>query len=285
MTPNDSDAGKDQKAGESTPTDSSPATRDGTNDSDAGKDQKAGEQTKDSRGEWPWWAQFILAMFAMLLVALFLIGLPYAMTVAIDSQKDLDASKVWTAMIPTLLGLTTMTISGIFVFMTFRIDRGARAEARKTADKIVTDTVERKIQSEVVKEMDEQLANKLKEVDRHLDSSKRETDSRKEEAKQQLANRMKEAKQQLDSQVEEAKQQLANRMKEADRQLDNRMKEADQRMEARSEAADKLMEMKIKAVDERLTERFADADARISRRVADADDRVDETIHLGRSAR
>ena len=245
MTPNDSDAGKDQKAGESTPTDSSPATRDGTNDSDAGKDQKAGEQTKDSRGEWPWWAQFILAMFAMLLVALFLIGLPYAMTVTIDSQEDLDASKIWTAMIPTLLGLTTMTISGIFVFMTFRIDRGARAEAKDTAQEIVKQTVDKEVPLEVEKKM----------------------------------------KERLDSLMAETKEQLANRMKETDQQLANRMKEADQRMEARHNASDKLMEMKIEAVDERLTERFADADARISKRVADAENRVVETMRLGQDLR
>ena len=41
------------------------------------------------------------------------------------------------AMIVVFVGLTTMTISGMFLFMTFRIDRGARAEAGKVARKAV----------------------------------------------------------------------------------------------------------------------------------------------------
>ncbi len=41
------------------------------------------------------------------------------------------------AMIVVFVGLTTMTISGMFIFMTFRIDRGAKAEAREEAQKVV----------------------------------------------------------------------------------------------------------------------------------------------------
>ena len=271
MTSNNSDAGN----GQSMTTASSAATGGEVtpNDSNAGNSQKkkkSGGSTKDpspaTGSEWPWWGQFILAMFAMVLAALFLIGLPYAMTVAIENPEKLHAADVWTAMIPTLMGLTTMTISGIFVFMTFRIDRGARAEAQKTANKAVAEAVDKGIQLEVEKKMDEYLGGRMQGADR-----------------------------QLESRMKGADRQLESRMKEVDRQLGNRMKEVDRQLEARSEAADKFMEMRLAAIDERLTERFEDADARITRHVADADkqitgriadaeNRIAETIRLGRSS-
>ena len=42
---------------------------------------------------------------------------------------------VWGPMIAVLVGLTMMTVSGIFIFMTFRIDRGTKLEAREEAQK------------------------------------------------------------------------------------------------------------------------------------------------------
>lgn len=242
MTSKDSDAGNGQSTTGSPPATSSEVT---SNNSNAGNGQSTPTDSSPSTGsEWPWWGQLILAMFALVLVALFLIGLPYAMTVAIENPGTLHAANVWTAMIPTLMGLTTMTISGIFVFMTFRIDRGARAEAQKTANKAVNEAVDKKIQLEVEKKMDELLKGRMEEADR----------------------------------------QLGNRMKEVDRQLGNRMKEVDRQLEARSEALEKFMEMTIAALDERLAERFANADARVSGRVADAENRVTETVRLGRPA-
>ena len=42
---------------------------------------------------------------------------------------------IWAPMLAVLIGLTTVTISGIFLFMTFRIDRGTKRVARDVAAK------------------------------------------------------------------------------------------------------------------------------------------------------
>ena len=92
-------------------------------------------RTKDDIRQWPWQAQFAALLFA-LAIAAFLIVLPVLVVRVLDAEYAFSSeSDLWAAMIAILLGLTTMTVSGVFVFMTFRIDRGARLEAQKTAEK------------------------------------------------------------------------------------------------------------------------------------------------------
>ena len=199
-------------------------------------------------GEWPWWAQFFLALFAMVLGALFLIGLPYVMIAAFDRAENQGAVEAWTAMVPTLLGLTTMTISGIFVFMTFRIDRGARAEARTMAEKIakkrVQEVFEERAESEVKKWRKElfkdvtDAKNQAEDITKKLDLRAAEYDASNE--------------------------RMAIRFSSIDESIRERFAAADERIGERFAAA-----------DERIGERFATADERIGERVADAESRIE----------
>lgn len=89
--------------------------------------------SKDDIRQWPWKAQFA-ALLIVLALATFLIVLPVLVVRVLDTEYAFSSeTDLWAAMIAILLGLTTMTVSGVFVFMTFRIDRGARLEARETA--------------------------------------------------------------------------------------------------------------------------------------------------------
>ena len=188
-----------------------------------------------TRGDWPWWGEFALALCAMVLAALFLIGLPYVVTIAVDGANDStrpDAAKAWNAIVPSLLGLTTMTISGIFVFMTFRIDRGAKAEAREFAVKITKKTAEEVVRREVEKMVDLKI-------------------------RKQLDNLLKKARGTNDVQTEEADQRMKARDDESKMRMDRRLADFDQRLEER-----------FKVADERISERITDAQDRIMQKMS-----------------
>ena len=94
---------------------------------------------------WPWWAQFA-ALVLVLAIASFLIVLPILTVKVLGSQYAFSSeTDLWASMVAILLGLTTMTVTGVFVFMTFRIDRGARLEAQRTAKEAVTEAAEKAI--------------------------------------------------------------------------------------------------------------------------------------------
>ena len=88
-----------------------------------------------NRTKWPWGAQLFLAVTALVTAVTLLILIP--MRVAPDLAKETSggASLDFSAMTTVFVGLATMAISGIFLFMTFRIDRGTRRTAREVAEK------------------------------------------------------------------------------------------------------------------------------------------------------
>lgn len=194
-------------------------------------------QAKRAPGEWPWWAQFFLALFAMILAALFLIGLPYSVMIAVAERSvNPGAAGAWAAMIPVLIGFTTMTISGIFVFMTFRIDRGAKAEARAEAKKVAKKEVKDIIGAEVKSQMKKKLKTLLSEAERRAD----------------------------------------NHVTKVDQQMEARYDASDKRMEARISSFEERLTDRFEDADVRIKERVTDADARISKRVADAENRIND---------
>ena len=87
---------------------------------------------------WPWWGELLLAVSALAVIGILLIGLP--VWSATQFSGGVAASDVWIPMMAVLVGLTTITVSGIFLFMTFRIDRGTKLQAEWTA-KAVAETV------------------------------------------------------------------------------------------------------------------------------------------------
>lgn len=100
------------------------------------KGEKSGDKDKT---HWPWWGQFLLAVIALSIACVLLIWLPIEIGSRMASGSNDTGSTEETAfttfapMIVVFVGLTTMTISGMFLFMTFRIDRGARLTAREEA--------------------------------------------------------------------------------------------------------------------------------------------------------
>ena len=103
----------------------------------------------DGRGffeEWPAWAKFTLALAAMIFIGGIWVGLPVIS--ALNSIKAQATNVVdYTPMMSVFIAMTTVTITGIFLFMTLRIDRGtrlkAKREAKKTMDKVVAQEQEK----------------------------------------------------------------------------------------------------------------------------------------------
>lgn len=85
---------------------------------------------------WPWGAQFVLVVLGLLLAGTLLVGLPILVASKFGATYGVSDANVWSPMIAALLGLTTMTITGIFLFMTLRIDRGTKNTARTMARKV-----------------------------------------------------------------------------------------------------------------------------------------------------
>ena len=89
-----------------------------------------------SKTRWPWWGQFLLAVIALVTASGLLIFMPVLSASQVAGDGGAGGLAVWGPMFSVLIGITSMTITGIFVFMTFRIDRGARAEAREVAKEV-----------------------------------------------------------------------------------------------------------------------------------------------------
>ena len=101
-----------------------------------GKSEDTQKKKKTYREKWPWGAQLFLTLMALIvLVGLIVFPPIYSATKMSIGSGPSDAVQVWTPMLSVLIALTTVTISGIFLFMTFRIDRGTRRIARRQAKK------------------------------------------------------------------------------------------------------------------------------------------------------
>lgn len=135
------------------------------------KDRHAGGADPTLRNPWdnelPWGARFILFLVALALAASMIV-LPIW---SVQQYGATSGSDLWGPMLAMLIGLTTMTISGIFVFMTFRIDRGTKLTAQWTARRIAADTVEKLVKRVV----GEKIAEARKKIDGPLSEVAGET--------------------------------------------------------------------------------------------------------------
>lgn len=95
--------------------------------------------SNDKKGffdDWPAWAKLTLTLAALVCIGGVWVGLPVLSAVSlIDSSVPQNADLNYMPMISVLIAMTTATITGIFLFMSLRIDRGTRNTAEKTAKK------------------------------------------------------------------------------------------------------------------------------------------------------
>ena len=111
--------------------------------------------SNDKKGffdDWPAWAKLTLTLAALVCIGGVWVGLPVLSAVSlIDSSVPQNADLNYMPMISVLIAMTTATITGIFLFMSLRIDRGTRNTAEKTAKKTAKKVTKKAI-NEAVRE-------------------------------------------------------------------------------------------------------------------------------------
>ena len=133
-----------------------------------------------------------------------------------------SGSDLWGPMLAMLIGLTTMTISGIFVFMTFRIDRGTKLTAHWTASKVATDTVEELVKKVVGKKIckaRKEIDGKLSEVAGETKAIGNTLTAAKARFDEQLAAADRGIKE-MNGKIEAAKKRIGNRFVTLDEQVE-----------------------------------------------------------------
>ncbi|MCY4211602.1 MAG: hypothetical protein OXE97_11265 [Gammaproteobacteria bacterium] len=113
-----------------------------TRDCDATSSSKgSGDDTgkTTSFAQWPWLAQFLLALVIIIAVLVLLVGLPTAsMLVAekMSSGSELSGTvSFWGALFAAFISLVVTFIAGVFAFTAFKVEGNAAQEARRTARK------------------------------------------------------------------------------------------------------------------------------------------------------
>lgn len=193
-------------------------------------EKSGGENDPLRQTRWPWWGQFLLAVIALSVACVLLIWLP----VEIGSKT---ASTSFPPMIVVFVGLTTMTISGMFLFMTFRIDRGARLEARNAAKEEMNKNEEIKNIIEETKELKEcadqhtdSVKEKLREAENEFNKGRKKIESSVKEverARGEAFNQIESAKIEAKTGVEGIATDVTDMLKRSVEDVGGRVREAE----------------------------------------------------------
>ncbi len=135
-------------------------------------DNQAGDKKKDETEKWPDFMQFVLMVPMLLLSGFFFIVLPMMVATKFGfSFNEVAGTKVdvemWGTLIAVLLGLTTMTVTAIFLFMTFRIDREVKEITKLAAGEAAS-----RVASRVASEVITGAQDKVKEVEIKMEEVK-----------------------------------------------------------------------------------------------------------------
>ena len=142
--------------------------------------------------DWPKWTKPVFALSAMILLGGVWIGIPLLMAWKLGYNNAQAAVPMdYDPMMAVLIAMTTVTITGIFVFMTFRIDRGTRLKAERVAKEKINELVNDKL---------EQFERDAKtKLDLFAIDTKRQLDQLAEKSKEELDQLTKNSKEKLDA--------------------------------------------------------------------------------------
>ena len=168
----------------------------------------------------PWWARFVLYLSSLGLAA-FMMVLPVWSVQRYGATSGVD---LWGPVMATLVGLTTMTISGIFVFMTFRIDRGTKLTAQRTARRIAESTVEEvfnKVIGKRIKEVRDKINAQLEEAVQEMRKIKEGVTAAKARIDDRFAETAGEVNA-MEERIVTAKQQVVERFETLEKEMKGR---------------------------------------------------------------
>ena len=121
--------------------------------------------TKGEKGffeEWPDWSKPAMALAAMVLLGGAWIGVPSVMAWHLMQESIEKGVASYEPIVTVLVAMTTATIASIFLFMTFRIDRGTRLKAESVAKKAVKSEIKKA--RELLQEVEDEADGFLKRI-------------------------------------------------------------------------------------------------------------------------
>ena len=107
------------------------------------QNKESNEQGRKDKEVRPFPLQETIVGIVAALIVVCWVGLPIWSATQFIRSGSTSTSDAWTPLLSVFVALTTMTVSAIFLFMTFRIDRGAKSEARLVAKKAAKKVVEK----------------------------------------------------------------------------------------------------------------------------------------------
>lgn len=132
----------------------------------------------------PRWAKMTLALSAIVIFGGVWVGVPLLSAlgfIGAGSRQDGDSAD-YIPMMAVLVTMTTLTITGIFLFMTLRIDRGTRMEAKLEAERVARDVGRSEVEEvrddaqKKLREMSGKLNLMLATVEEKVDAAVTRTD-------------------------------------------------------------------------------------------------------------
>lgn len=132
-------------------------------------------QRGEDRSEWPWYAVFLLVVvFSLIATLLFVFPPALARILGVSpGGGEVPGLDLW---IGPYVALTTVLLSAIFLFMTLRIDRGARSEAQKEARKEAKHQIKRRHEELA------ELKQKAETLTENAEAAKKDAETAKAEA-------------------------------------------------------------------------------------------------------
>ena len=122
----------------------------GTTNSDGGSLGGDREQNTPLT-RWPWLAQFALALSVTVVVVVLLVALPTVSMLVVErtssglSEGSLAGTvSFWGALFAAFISLVVLFIGAVFAFTAFKVDSGAKWEARKAAEEGVGELIDEK---------------------------------------------------------------------------------------------------------------------------------------------
>ncbi len=105
----------------------------------------------NDKNKWPNPIQLVLVVVTLLFSGFLFVVLPIVFVTMLNPPLLPNETNVdmWGTLIAVLLGLTTMTVTAIFLFMTFRIDREVKEMTKLEAHKVAKKEVRRVVKDEV----------------------------------------------------------------------------------------------------------------------------------------
>ena len=146
------------------------------------------EPTNQESGKGQFQASIDKHGFKILVVSLFLLGvlcIPQSVLVIGALVKGGVLNDQCQNQCQTIIGTTdimffSVLITGIFIFMTFRIDRGAKSEAREVASRAAEET--KQYATEEIKRVAEEAKRGTEEAKRDAEEAKRDAEEAKRDA-------------------------------------------------------------------------------------------------------